>query len=158
MVVVRRPAAGGWGVPVTVSGAQTVYYPALAMNGAGDLVAAWLSLDASNIGAIWSSDAMAGSPWSAPVRLSGRAESADWPTAAFAADGSAALVGWTDNNSNTAKVSLRAAGNWTRSNLGTGYWSGVVPVAAGGGAAVAGWTTPSAGNPNAAKLVAKTWQ
>jgi hypothetical protein len=158
MVVARRPAAGPWGAPVLVSGTQNVYYPGLAMNGAGDLVAAWLSLDASNMGAVWSSTATAGAPWSAAQRLSARAESVDWPTVAFAADGSLVVVAWTDNNTNTAKASVRVAGAWVRSNLGSGYWAGTVPVAAGGGAAVAGWATPTSGNPNSARLVARTWQ
>lgn len=158
MVVATRPAAGTWAAPVLISGAQSVYYPALAMNAAGDLVAAWLSLDAANVGAVWSSEAAAGAAWSAPLRLSARAESADWPSVAFAADGSLAVVAWTDDNTNTAKAAVHTAGGWTRSNLGSGYWAGTVPVAAGGGAAVAGWTTPTAGNPNSAKLVARTWQ
>lgn len=159
MVVATRPAAGDWGAPLLVSGAQSVYYPSLAMNAAGDLVAAWLALDASNVGSVWASEAAAGAAWSAPLRLSARAESADWPSAAFAADGTLAVVGWTDNNSNIAKASVRtAAWAWKRSNLGSGYWSGTVPVAAGGGAAVAGWTTPTSGNPNSARLVARTWQ
>ena len=53
---------------------------------------------------------------------------------------------------------MRVAGIWTRSNLGAGYRAGAVPVAAGGNAAVAGWTMPNLGNPNAGKLVARTWQ
>jgi hypothetical protein len=158
MVVASRPAGGAWGQPVVVSGSQAVYYPSLAMNAAGELLVAWLALDASNAGSIWASLATASGAWNAPVRLSARGEAADWPSAAFAADGSLALVGWTDNHGNAARVSVRSAGTWARSTLGTGYWSGLVPVAAGGGAGVAGWATPSAGNPNAARLVARTWR
>lgn len=158
MVVVRRPAGGAWGTPELVSGTKSVYYPALAMSGAGDLVVAYLALDASNIGSVWSSTSVAGAPWSAAVRLSARSESTDWPSAAYAADGSVAVVGWTDNNTNIAKVSVGVAGTWVRSNLGGGYWAGTVPVAAGGGAAVGGWTSPTSGNPNSARLMGRVWE
>jgi hypothetical protein len=158
MVVARRPSAGAWGTPATVSGTQNVYYPALAMSAAGDLLAAWLTLDASNIGAVWKSTAPAGAPWSAPARLSAASENADWPSAAYAADGSVAVVGWVDDGSNTARASVSTGASWTRSNLGAGWWGGTVPVAAGGGAAAAGYAQPTAGNPNSAKLLARTWQ
>ncbi len=158
MVVARRPAAGPWDPSMPVPGAQSVYYPALAMSAGGDLLASWLSLDVSNIGSVWASIAPAGGTWTRRTRLSARAESADWPSAAFAGDGAVAIVGWTDNNANTAKAAVRSAGAWTRSSLGTGYWSGAVPVAAGGSTAVAGWTMPNLANPNAGKLVARTWQ
>lgn len=141
-----------------VPGAQSVYYPALAMSAGGDLLVSWLSLDVSNIGSVWASIAPVGGAWTLRTRLSARTESADWPSAAFAGDGSVAIVGWTDNNANTAKAAVRSAGAWTRSSLGTGYWSGAVPVAAGGSTAVAGWTMPNLANPNAGKLVARTWQ
>ncbi|MDH4053152.1 MAG: hypothetical protein OEU93_16395 [Rubrivivax sp.] len=158
MVVVTRPAAGAWGTPVPVSGTQAAYYPAFAVSAQGDMLASWLALDLSNIGSIWSVTAAGGGPWTAPVRLSARSESADWPTAAYAGDGSVALVGWTDNATNTVRASVLAIGGWSRRRLGTGYWGGQVPVAAGGGAAVAVWATTSGGNPNAGLLVARSWQ
>jgi len=158
MVVARRPVAGAWAAPVLVSGTQTVYYPALAMSATGDVLAAWLALDASNIGSVWQRPLPAGASWGSATRLSAAAESADWPTAALSGDGSVAVVGWTDNNSNSARASVRTAGAWQRNNLGGGYWSGPVPVAAGSGAAVAGWTAPTGGNPNSARLLARSWQ
>lgn len=159
MVVTTRPVSGGWSVPVVVSGAQAVYYPALAMSGSGDLLAAWLTLDAATgAGAVWQSAAAAGQPWSAPARLSARSEVADWPTAAFAADGSVAAVAWTDDATNTSRAAVRQGGAWARQSLGAGWWGSPVPVAAGGGVAAAGWPQTVNGNPNSARLVARTWQ
>lgn len=159
MRVVRGDAAGAWGVPALVSGAQAVYYPALAGNAAGELVAVWQALDAGNRGSIWQSSAAADGGWSAPVRLSGASESAAWPSVALAADGSLALVAWVDDSTNTARASVRTgAGGWQRGTLGAGWWGGTVPVAAGAGLGMAGWAVPAPGNPNSATLVARPWQ
>jgi hypothetical protein len=158
MFVVSCPAAGSCAAPELVSGAQAAYYPAFAMNAQGDMLAAWLALDSSNTGVIWSSMASAGSSWSSPTRLSSRVQSADWPSAAYAGDGSVAMVGWTDNASNTARVSVLATAGWVSRPLGPGYYGNQVPVAAGGGAAVAGWATTARSNPNAGLLVARAWE
>jgi hypothetical protein len=158
MVVAQRPLDGVWGTPVTVSGTQNVYYPALAMSAAGDLLAAWLTLDASNTGAVWQSSAIAGAAWLTPTRLSAASESADWPSAALAADGSVAVVGWVNDASNSARAAVRTGSTWTRSTLGAGWWGGTVPVAAGGGAAAAAFAQPNAGNPNSVRLMGRTWQ
>ena len=158
MVVARKPASGSWQAPEALSGSQTVYYPALAMDSGGNLVAAWQVLDANNFGAIWSSKAVAGGGWTAATRLSGKAEDAAWPTVASARAGSFALVSWTDNASNSVRASISTGGGWTARTLGTGYWSGTVPVAAGGGNAVAGWATPHGFNPNAADIMADVWR
>jgi hypothetical protein len=159
MAVARRPAGGGWTAPDIVSGSQNVYYPALAVNERGDLLAAWQALDANNVGSVWQRTARAGAAWSATQRLSAASESAQWPSAAWAGDGSVAVVGWVDDNTNSAKASLLATtGRWVRSTLGAGWWGGTVPVAAGRGGAVAGWAVPTPGNPNSARLVARSWQ
>jgi hypothetical protein len=159
MAVARRPSGGLWAAPEIVSGSQNVYYPAMAVNERGDLLAAWQALDAGNVGSVWQRTALAGAPWSAAQRLSANGESAQWPIAAWAGDGSVALVGWVDDNTNSAKASLLSAtGRWVRSTLGAGWWGGTVPVSAGGGGAVAGWAVPAPGNPNSARLVARTWQ
>lgn len=158
MVVVRRPAGGAWQTPELVSGTQLVYYPALAGNAQGDLLAAWQTLDAGNVGTIWTSVATGGTGWPVPVRLSARTEAAGWPTAAWSADGSVAVVGWTDNASNGTRASVLSAGSWRRGGLGGGYWGGVVPVAAGSNAAVAGWARPAPTNPNSARLVGRVWE
>lgn len=159
MVVVARTPAGAWSAPTLVSGTQPATYPALAMSAGGDVLVAWLAQDAqAGSSEIWARVAVPGADWTAARRLSALSEQAAWPSAAFAGDGSVAIVGWTDDAANVAKASVYAAGSWTRRNLGTGYWSGPVPVAAGGGAAVAGWAMPNLANPNAAKLVARAWE
>jgi hypothetical protein len=142
-----------------VSGSQAALYPAFAMSAGGDMLVAWLGLDAqSGAKAVWARVAAAGAGWTAARRLSAANEEADWPSAAFAGDGSLAIVGWTDNAANAAKASVNSAGLWVRRTLGAGYWSGLVPVAAGGGAAVAIWAMPNLANSNAAQLVARGWE
>jgi hypothetical protein len=155
MVVARKPANGSWQAHEALSGSQTAYYPALAMDAAGNLVAAWQVLDGSNVGSIWSSRAAVTGGWTAATRLSTGAEDTAWPTAASARAGGLSVVSWTDNATNSVRTSTSSnGGGWKASTLGTGYWSGTVPVAAGGGNAVAGWATPHAFNPNAADLMA----
>lgn len=158
MVVARKPANGVWQAPESLSGSQSVYYPALAMDAAGNLVAAWQALDAGNGGSIWSSRTAAAGEWTAATRLSSSGEDAAWPTAATARAGGLAVVSWTDNATNRVRTSTSTNGGWKVSTLGTGYWSGTVSVASGGGGAVASWATPHAGNPNAADLVADAWR
>jgi tRNA G18 (ribose-2'-O)-methylase SpoU len=159
MVVARKPANGVWLAPEPLSGSQSVYYPALAMDAAGNLVAAWQVLDPGNLGSIWSSGSVAGGGWTPAVRLSTKGEDTAWPTAASARAGGFAVVSWTDNATNTVRTSTsNSGGSWKAASLGTGYWSGTVPVAAGGGNAVAGWATPHGFNPNAADLMADVWR
>jgi hypothetical protein len=158
MVVARYAPTTGWALPQVVSGTQSVYYPALAMSAGGDVLAAWLALDASNVGGVWQSLAPAGAGFPAPARVSVRSDNADWPTAAFATEGGLAVIGWVDDNSNTARASVWSGGRWVRSALGAGWWGGQVPVGAGGGVAAAGWAVPAAGNPNSATLVGRTWR
>lgn len=158
MLVTRYSAATGWTPPQLVSGTQAVYYPALAMSAGGDVLAAWLALDASNMGAVWQSLAPAGAGFPAPARVSARTDNADWPTAAFAAEGGLAVIGWVDDGSNSARASVWSAGRWVRSTLGAGWWGGQVPVGAGGGVAAAGYAVPAAGNPNSATLLGRTWR
>lgn len=158
MVVARKPANGGWQAPEPLSGSQSVYYPALAMDAAGNLVAAWQVLDAGNVGSIWSSRAPADGVWTVATRLSTSGEDTAWPTAASARAGGLAVVSWTDNATNRVRTSTSTGGGWKASTLGTGYWSGTVPVAAGGVDAVASWATPHAFNPNAADLMADVWR
>lgn len=160
MVVTSRKPTSGWDAPVTVSPpAQTVYYPALAMDGAGDVIAAWQSLDAGNYGSVYVRPRPAGGEWGTTTRLSAAADDAQWPTAAYASDGSLAVVSWVDNSMNEARASVgTVTANWARTTLGAGWWGSHVPVAAGGGSAVATWTTVVGGNPNAASLVAKTYE
>lgn len=154
MVVATRPAAGAWQSPVTVSGTQQVQYPALAVNEAGDVVAAWLAADAASGTAVWQRQWQAGA-WGVASRLSGPNDTPDWPAVATAGDGSLAVVTWTDNTALVARASVLEAGVWTRQNLGPAYWGGWVSVAAGDGKASAGWARVVGGNPNTAQLVGR---
>lgn len=155
MAVVGRPAAGPWQTPVTISDAQQVQYPALAVNDAGDVVAAWLSIDAtSGTTAVWQRQWHAGA-WGVASRLSGRNDTPDLPNVAASGDGSLAVVTWTDNTAQVARASVLEGGVWTRQSLGQAYWGGMVSVAAGGGKASAGWARAVGGNPNAAQLVGR---
>lgn len=153
MVVARAPAAGSWQAPEALSGSQSVYYPALSMDAAGDVVAAWQALDSSNTGSIWARWSPAGGGWGAAARLSARAEDTAWPSASYARSGALAAVGWTDDATNQARVAILRAGTWRPSTLGDGWWMGVVPVATGSVGAVAGWARPHGFNPNAADLL-----
>ncbi len=158
MWVARKPVDAAWGVPVLVSASQSVYYPALAMSGTGDVLAAWQTLDANNTGSIWQSLAPAGGAWPAPQRLSAAMEDDFWPTAAYSSDGLLALVTWMDNGANTARSSIRTAGVWKRTAISVGWWGSTVPVAAGSATAVAGFAQTTAGNPNSATLLASIWR
>ena len=158
MVVARKPAAGNWGAPEPVSGSLSVYYPSLAMSAAGDLLASWMAYDASGMGAVWGRMGTPAGQWTDAVQLSHPAADAGWPSTAFSADGSVAVVGWTDNANNLAQATVWTASGWKRNTLGGGWWGSTVPVAAGGGAGVAGWAQPAPGNPNSATLLVRTWQ
>ncbi len=159
MVVATRPAAGPWGAPVTVSPASHgVGYPALAMDGAGDLVAAWLATDTFGTPAVWKRTMPAGGAWTATTRLSGAADTADWPTAAFSSDGSVAVVTWIDDQALKARASTGSvSGAWTRATLGAGYWGSTVPVAAGGGTATAAWAAAIPTNANSSKILGRAF-
>jgi hypothetical protein len=162
MVVARRPAGGDWGAPVQVSGAHTVYYPALAMAPDGAVLAAWLQNDTGMAGSLWqSSSPTAAGAWSAPRRVSTRAEDAAWPSVALAGAAGPALVGWVDDATNTARVSVAAtgpAGAWKATSVGSGWWGGLVPVGAAASQAAAAWPTPYAGNPNAVQVLGRAWR
>jgi len=159
MRVAVKPATGSWGLPEAISGRQNVYYPALAMNSAGDVVAAWQALDAGNSGSIWERTLTAGGAWGTTIRLSSVSDASVWPTAAFSSDGSVAVVSWVDDTAQKARASVRTlAGTWTRYTLGTGWWGLTVPVGAGGGTITAAWAVPNLANPNAATIVGKSYE
>lgn len=160
LVVATRAPAGDWSAPEVVSPAgQAVYYPALAMDGGGNVIAAWQTLDAGNQGSVYQRSRAAGASWGLATLLSAPTEDAGWPSLAYAGDGSVAVVSWVDNSTNEARASVGSVSAlWSRSLLGAGWWGSTVPVAAGGGTAVATWATVVGGNPNAASLVAKTYE
>jgi len=160
MVVATRAATGDWTMPEVISPAgQAVYYPALAMDANGDVIAAWQALDAGNYGSVYQRARAAGAGWGLASLLSAPSEDAGWPSLAYSGDGSVAVVTWVDNSTNEARASVGSVSAlWSRSLLGAGWWGSTVPVAAGGGTAVATWATVVGGNPNAASLVAKTYE
>jgi hypothetical protein len=160
MVVATRAVSGDWSAPEVISPAgQAAYYPALAMDGSGDLIAAWQALDAGNYGSVYQRSRASGASWGLATLLSAPSEDAGWPSLAYSGDGSVAVVSWVDNSTNEARASVGSVtALWSRSLLGSGWWGATVPVAAGGGTAVATWATVVGGNPNAASLVAKTYE
>jgi hypothetical protein len=162
MFVARRPAGGDWGVPEPLSGTHTVYYPALAMAADGALLAGWMQNDTNSAGSVWqASSPTASGAWSAPRRVSTLAEDASWPSLSISGATGPAMVGWVDDATNTARVSVAAggaAGAWKATSIGTGWWGGLVPVGAAASQSAAAWTTPSAGNPNAVLVQGRPWR
>ncbi len=162
MVVATRLLAGPWSAARRVSGvSQVVYYPALAVDDAGELLAAWQVLDASNNGAIWISTGLIGGTWTTPGRLSARTESAGWPTATFSRDGTVAAIAWVDDLGLSARVAIGKPGApwlWTKAIVGTGSWGSIVPVEANGGVVAASWATQLQSNPNAALILGRAWE
>ena len=154
MLVVTRPAAGPWQAPAVVSDTQQVQLPALAVDDAGDVFAAWLATDPTSGTAVWLRQRRAGA-WGPATRLSSRNDTPDWPSVAVSGDGSLAVVTWTDDTAQLARAAVLQGGAWQRQSLGPAYWGGVVSVAAGGGRAAAGWARAVGGNPNAAELVGR---
>lgn len=157
MKVAARSSDGLWQTPVTVSGTQQVQYPALAVNDAGDVLAAWLASDPVSGTAVWQRLRQAGA-WTAAGRLSRGSDTPDLPSAAMSGEGSLAIVTWTDNTAQLARAASLQGNIWTRQNLGAAYWGGTVPVAAGNGKASAGWARAVGGNPNSAQLVGRGTQ
>jgi hypothetical protein len=162
MFVARRPAGGDWGVPEPLSGTHTVYYPALAMAADGAMLAGWMQNDTNSAGSVWqASSPTASGAWSAPRRVSTLAEDASWPSLSISGATGPAMVGWVDDATNTARVSVAAggaAGAWKATSIGTGWWGGLVPVGAAASQSAAAWTTPSAGNPNAVLVQGRPWR
>lgn len=159
MVVSERPPSGAWTTPVTISPAlQSVGAPALAMDDAGDLVAAWQAIDASGLSSVWESGKPAGGTFGNPLRLSVKADDATGPSASYSGDGTVAAVTWIDNAALRGKASTGTVGGiWTRSSLGLGYWGSTVPVAAGGGTAAAVWAAAIPTNANTSKIVGRAF-
>ena len=158
MMYAYRPAAGTWTAPEALA-ATGAGYPALAMNAAGDVVAAWQSVDAQGNTQVKARTKLAGAAWTAPLRLSGALETPGWPSAGFSDDGQA-IVGWVNDAGQTANASVRnpVDASWHRRALGTGWWGSQVPVSAGGGSLGTGWAMPYLTNPNAATLVGKIFE
>ncbi len=158
MMLVRKSASGNWGTPVAVSSANdAVYYPELAMDSNGNIVAAWQSLDSGNHGSISKRSIPFVGPWSAVSLLSTVNEDASWPMLSIARNGSVACITWVDNSTNAARASIgRLRGAWTTWGIGAGWWNTPVPVAAGSLAVSAVWAAPTF-NPNVTNRVANVY-
>lgn len=158
MMLARKPNLGNWSAPVRVSLANdTVYYPALAMDAAGNVLAAWQKLDASNYGRISKRLVPATGPWGTVTQLSNGTQDASWPRASIARDGSVWAVTWGDNNTFATEVAIGdASGASTVHSIGSVWWNTEVPVAAGAGAVSAVWPAPT-NNPNVTRMVANVF-
>ncbi len=158
MVVARKPAAGAWTAPMPVSPASdNVYYPALAMDAIGNIVAAWQKLDAGNYGAISKRVLPASGPWGAVSVLSSALDDASWPMVCVARGSSIATVTWVDNNTFAAHAAVGPLrGAWTIHDIGLGWWNTPIAVVAGSAAVAAVWPAPTA-NPNVTNMVANVY-
>lgn len=159
MWVASSAAGGVWTAPTALSSPQvTVYYPALALNANGDVLAAWQAYDAAGNSRIQARTKPSNAAWGAMINLSARTETAGWPNAALSNDG-LGIVSWVDDSAQAARAAvLDPAGKWKRSSLGAGWWGLTVSVAAGGGSIGTGWALPNPLNPNAARLVGRMSQ
>lgn len=158
MVVARKPEAGGWTAPVQVSPAgDAAYYPALAMDAAGDVLTAWQALDASNRGRISRRVLPAIGPLGPVAQLSTSAQDASWPSASVARDGSIGIVTWGDNDTFAAHADVGPLrGVTAHFTIGSVWWNTSVPVAAGASAVTAAWPAPTT-NPNVTRMVANAY-
>lgn len=159
MWVASSAAGGVWTAPTALSSPQvTAYYPALALNANGDVLAAWQAYDATGASRIQARTKPANAAWGAMINLSTRNETPGWPNAALSNDG-LGIVSWVDDSAQAARAAvLDPAGTWRRSSLGAGWWGLTVSVAAGGGSIGTGWALPNPLNPNAARLVGRIYE
>jgi hypothetical protein len=160
LTLATYPAGGTWTAPTAISpSAHAAYYPALAMDGGGDLLLAWQALDAGGYGTTFARWLPAGGALGATTRLSGAAQSAGWPTASLSGDGSVGAVTWVDDIGQRSRAATGPVGSaWVKASIGSGWWGGTVPVAAGGGIVAATWAAVAIpGNPNSAKLMARIY-
>jgi hypothetical protein len=87
-------AKGHWSAPQNLTTlADETGNPAVAVDGAGDVVATWQRSDGRDT-IIQLATKRRGAPWSAPVRMSARGQSANWPDVAVDDHGDAVVV-WT---------------------------------------------------------------
>lgn len=158
MVVARKAAGGAWTPPVQVSPvSDDVYYPALAMDAAGDVLTAWQALDAGNRGRISRRVLPANAPAGPVVQLTTSAQDASWPKASLASDGSIGAVTWGDNDTFLAHAEVGPLrGATSIFTIGSVWWNTPVPVAAGADAVTAVWPAPTT-NPNVTRMVANAY-
>lgn len=159
MTVATRSKSGHWAPPLALS-APTADYPTLAADSAGDLVAAWRSLDAQTGNYQVLVRSFSGRVWSAATALGDPQNSADQPTAAYAGNGRLAVITWVDDTALVARAAVRTKGaGWVASTIGGGggLWGTPVPVAAGGGVAAVVRTATVAFPPDLGRLVGSTY-
>lgn len=118
--VASRPAGGGWQAPAQVSTAGLeAHAPVVAVDSAGDAVAAWYRFDGS-VGSVEGAVLAAGGAWASPVRISPVGAEAEAPQVAMSPAGAAQVVwsGWVESTHNYAlrTTSLRPNGTWQASN------------------------------------------
>ncbi len=118
--VASRPAAGGWNAPEQISTpALEAHAPVVAVDSAGDAVAAWYRFDGS-VGSVEGAVLAAGGAWASPVRISPVGAEAEAPQVAMSPAGAAQVVwsGWNESTHNYAlrTTSLRPNGTWQVSN------------------------------------------
>jgi len=158
LMVARKPAAGGWSLPQPVSPpSDQVYYPALAMDAAGNIALAWQALDANNYGTISERVLSATGELTAINVLSTGFEDASWPMISISRDGSIAAVTWCDNSTLAARVALGPLrGDWTDYTIGGVWWNTSIPIVAESALVAAVWPAPTA-NPNVTRMVANVY-
>lgn len=114
--VASRPAGGGWQAPKQISTpALEAHAPVVAVDSAGDAVAAWYRFDGS-VGSVEAVDLAAGGPWASSVRISPVGAEAEAPQVAMSPAGAAQVVwsGWNESTHNyvTRTSSLLPSGTW----------------------------------------------
>ncbi len=118
--VASRPASGGWIAPEQISTpALEAHAPVVAVDSAGDAVAAWYRFDGS-VGSVEGTDLAAGGSWASPVRISPVGAEAEAPQVAMSPAGAAQVVwsGWVESTHNYAlrTSNLLPNGAWRASN------------------------------------------
>ena len=118
--VASRPASGGWNAPESISTpALEAHAPVVAVDSAGDAVAAWYRFDGS-VGSVEGVERAAGGAWASPVRISPVGAEAEAPQVAMSPAGAAQVVwsGWVESTHNYAlrTTSLLPNGTWQASN------------------------------------------
>ena len=119
--VAERPAGGGWQAPAEISTpGLEAHVPQVAVDPAGDAVAAWYRFDGST-GTVEGTTLSAGGSWSTPVRISPLGANAEPPQVAMSTAGAAQVV-WSGWNEATHNYQLRASrvplnGGWKGSVL-----------------------------------------
>jgi len=104
--VASRPASGGWQAPEQISTpALEAHAPVVAVDSAGDAVAAWYRFDGS-VGSVEGAVLAAGGAWASPVRMSPVGAEAEAPQVAMSPAGTARAV-WSGWNESTHNYQLR---------------------------------------------------